>query len=140
MALPSTRLDWLSYGIIAATLLAGVALWGRLPAEMAIHFSASGTPDNFVPRWAAVGSMPALMVVTLLFVDAAARFDPPKDPRVIDVVKVATAGLLAAVQGFILAWNLGYEVPFDLLMAGVLLWTVAVVGYAVARERGASPF
>jgi uncharacterized membrane protein len=128
------RSDWLSLALIAATLLAGLALWGRLPAELAIHFSASGEPDSFVSKPVAVLSLPALMAATLLFVEGAGRVDPPEDPSVLGVVTVATMVLLAAVQGYLFAWNLGYEVSFTLFMAGVGVWTVVVVGYTVARE------
>lgn len=139
MAPRLTRADWLSFGLAAAALAAGLALWDALPAEMAIHFSASGTPDNYVSKPLAVAVVPVLTVATVLFMEAAGRFDPPDDPRVLDVVKVATAGLLVAVQGFVLAWNLGYDVPFGLFLAGIAVWAVAVVGYTVARERGARP-
>ncbi|WP_459193373.1 DUF1648 domain-containing protein [Halosimplex sp. J119] len=139
MPLGFTRADWLSIAVAVATLGAGLVLWGRLPAEMAIHFSASGTPDNFVPKAIAVAALPALMIALPLVLDGAARLDPPEDPQVIEVVKVATAGLLAAVQGLVLAWNLGHDVPFDLFMAGVAVWAVALVGYSVARERGYGP-
>lgn len=139
MAFGFTRADWLSLAVAVATLGAGLALWDQLPAEMAIHFSASGTPDNFVPKAVAVTSLPALMVALSLFLDWAARLDPPEDPRTMEVVTVATVALLAAVQGFVLAWNLGYDVPFGLFLAGVALWAITVVGYSVARERGYGP-
>jgi len=134
MALPLDRYDWVSLALIAATLLAGLALWGRLPAEMAIHFSASGEPDDFVSKPVAILSLPALMLATLLFVEGAGRVDPPEDPSVLGVVTVATMALLAAVQGLLFAWNLGYEIPFGLFMAGVGVWVVVVVGYTVARD------
>ncbi|WP_415379685.1 DUF1648 domain-containing protein [Halosimplex sp. TS25] len=139
MAFRSTRADWLSLAIGAATLAAGLAVWGRLPAEMAVHFSASGRPDNFVPKSVAIAALPALTVALPLFLDAVARFDPPEEPQVLEVVKVATTALLATVQGFVLAWNLGYDVPFDLFMAGVAIWAVALIGYSVAVERGYGP-
>jgi uncharacterized membrane protein len=131
------RYDWLSLALVAATLLAGLALWERLPTEMAIHFSASGEPDNFASKPVAVLSLPAMMVATLLFIEGAGRVDPPENPSVLGVVTVATMALMAAVQGLLFAWNLGYEVPFELFMAGVGVWVVVVVGYAVARERRA---
>ncbi|WP_436928495.1 DUF1648 domain-containing protein [Halosimplex halobium] len=131
------RYDWLSLALVAATLVAGLALWDRLPAEMAIHFSASGEPDNFASKPVAVVSLPAVMLATLLFIEGAGRVDPPADPSVLGVVTVATMALLAAVQGLLFAWNLGYEVPFELFVAGVGVWVVVVVGYTVARERRA---
>lgn len=130
------RSDWLSLGLVAVTLLAGLALWDQLPAEMAIHFSASGEPDNFASKPVAVVSLPAVMVATWLFIEGAGRVDPPEDPRVLDVVTVATMALLAAVQGFLFAENLGHAVPFGLFMAGIGVWVLVVVGYTVAREGG----
>ncbi|WP_135365232.1 DUF1648 domain-containing protein [Halosimplex halophilum] len=128
------RYDWLSLALVAATLVAGLALWGRLPAEMAVHFSASGEPDNFASKPVAVLSLPALMLATMLVMEWAGRVDPPEDPSVLGVVTVATMALMAAVQGLLFAWNLGYEVPFELFVAGVGVWVVVVVGYTVARE------
>jgi len=134
-----TRADWLSLGIIALTLASGLVLWNRLPAEMAVHFSASGEPDNFVSRPIAVASMPLLMGATLLFIEGAGRVDPPEDPSVLGVVTVATMALMAAAQGYIVAENLGYAVPFSLFMAGIAVWVVLVVGYTVVRERTSLP-
>ncbi|WP_268899441.1 DUF1648 domain-containing protein [Haloarcula nitratireducens] len=116
------------------TALAGVALYPRLPAEMAIHFSASGTPDNFVSKAVAVALLPTIMLATLCIIEVAMRTDPPDDPRTAAVVTVATTALMAAVHGLILAWNLGYPVPFDLVLLGVAVWTVGVCGYAIRRE------
>ncbi|MFC7140769.1 hypothetical protein ACFQMA_13175 [Halosimplex aquaticum] len=79
------------------------------------------------------------MVALPLVLDAAARFDPPEEPQVLEVVKVATAGLLAVVQGLVLAWNLGRDVPFDRFVVGVAVWAIAVVGYSLAVERGYGP-
>ena len=126
--------DWASLALIGATLAAGLALRPELPAEVAIHFSAAGEPDNYFGRDLAVLSMPALMLATLLFMQAAGRYDPPEDPQVLRVVSLATMLLLAAVQAFIFAWNLGYEPSFDLFLAGVAVWMIAVVGYAVSKE------
>lgn len=139
MAPTLTRADRLSLGLAALTLGSGLLLWPRLPAEMAIHFSASGEPDRFVSKPIAVASMPLLMVATLVFIDAAARLDPPEDPSVLGVVTVATMTLLAAAQGYVFAENLGYAVPLSLFMAGVAVWVVFVVGYTVVRERTSLP-
>ncbi|MBV0924332.1 DUF1648 domain-containing protein [Halomicroarcula limicola] len=120
--------------LIALTALAGVVLYPRLPAKVAIHFSASGTPDNYVSKAVAVTLLPALMLATLCLIEVAMRADPPDDPRTGAVVTVATMALMAAVHGLVLAWNLSYPVPFDLVLLGVAVWTVAVCGYAVRRE------
>ncbi|AQL43388.1 hypothetical protein BV210_12105 [Halorientalis sp. IM1011] len=136
MARSLNHLDTVSVGLAAVTALAGLAVYPELPAEMAIHFSASGQPDNFVPKAVGVAAVPAGMVLTHLVLKWAVRVDPPDDPRTIVFVTVATMLLLAAIQGLVLAWNLGYAVPFDLVLLGVLAWGALVVAYTAVREYG----
>ncbi|GCF14073.1 hypothetical protein Harman_20080 [Haloarcula mannanilytica] len=120
--------------IIVLTALAGAAVWSHLPAEIAIHFSASGTPDNHVSKPVGVALLPALMVGTLLILKGAFRYDPPDTPRVAATITVATIAFMGAIHGLVLAWNLGYPVPFDLALVGSLVWAVFVIGYAVRAE------
>jgi len=129
-----SRSDGLAAGIVALSALVSLALWPRLPAEMAIHFSASGTPDTYVSRAVGVALLPAVMAVTLLILHAAMRFDPPADPRVGRAATVATMGFLGGLQLLVLGWNLGYPVPFDFVFVGSLLWAAAICGYAIRRE------
>ena len=133
--LPSwSRRNGLAAGIVVVTALVSLALWPRLPAEMAIHFSASGAPDNYVSRALGVALLPAVMGLTLLILRAAMRFDPPADPRAGRAAIVATMGFLGGLQLLVLGWNLGYPIPFDLVFVGSLLWAAAICGYAIRRE------
>jgi hypothetical protein len=43
--------------------------------------------------------------------------------------------LLGAVQAYVLAWNVGYRLPFALVPVGVAVWAVLVVGTVVRHER-----
>ncbi|MDS0261511.1 DUF1648 domain-containing protein [Haloarcula sp. S1CR25-12] len=132
--MPRSRATRLSTALVALSVLGSLALWPRLPAEMAIHFSASGTPDNFVPRVVGAFLLPAVMVLTLLVVRWAMRSDPPADPRLGRLVTVATVGFLSALHGLVLGWNLGYPVPFDLVLVVALVLGVALCGYVIRRE------
>ncbi|KOX93443.1 hypothetical protein AMS69_05820 [Haloarcula rubripromontorii] len=134
MARQQSRADIVSGVIIALTALAGVAVWSRLPAEVAIHFSASGRPDNYVSKPVGVVLMPALMIATLVVLKWTFRYDPPDVPHVAATVTVATMAFMGAIHGLVLAWNLGYPVPFDLVLVGSLVWAAFVVGYAVKTE------
>ncbi|RLM39804.1 MULTISPECIES: DUF1648 domain-containing protein [unclassified Haloarcula] len=134
MARRQSRADIVSGAIIALTAMAGVAVWSRLPAEVAVHFSASGTPDNYVSKPVGVVLMPALMLGTLIVLKGAFRYDPPDVPQVAATVTVATMAFMGAIHGLVLAWNLGYQVPFDLVLVGSLVWAVLIVGYAVKME------
>ena len=44
-------------------ILLGVALWEKLPQNIAIHFNFNNQPDNFAPKGFAVFGLPALMVL-----------------------------------------------------------------------------
>jgi len=103
---------------------------------VAIHFSATGTPGNYVSRTLAVFGMSVVMLVTMVVMKSAARIDPPNDPRAFDVVVCSTMVLFAGVRSFALGWNLGYRVPFGIVLAGVAVWTVFVVGYTLVHEKG----
>lgn len=129
-----TRTDGLAVALVALTTLAGVALWPRLPAEVAIHFSASGTPDNYVARAVGVFLLPAVMLGTLVVVRVALRVDPPSDPMTGPVVTLATRGFLSAVHLVVLGWNVGYSVPMDGLLVGSLVWAALITAYVVNKE------
>ncbi|WP_336336594.1 SdpI family protein [Haloarcula brevis] len=82
-----------------------------------------------------VALLPALMVATLVVLKGAFRYDPPDVPQVGTTITVATMAFMATVHGLVLAWNLGYAVPFDLVLAGSLVWAVLIVVYAANGER-----
>jgi uncharacterized membrane protein len=130
-----TRYDLAAVGTVVATLLLGVALWPRLPAEVAVHFSPTGEPGNYVSRTDAVVGLPAGMALTLLVLWGAGRLDPPNNPRVYGAVVWSTMVLLGAVHAYVLAWNLGHRPPFALVPVGVAVWAVLVVATMLRHER-----
>jgi uncharacterized membrane protein len=99
-------------------LLAGVALYPSLPDQMAIHFDASGTADNYAPKPVAVALMPAVVVgMSLLF--SVTNVD-----REEAIVGSLAMLLLVAVQFMVFGANLGVSfpiVPISLGMAAVLV-------------------
>ena len=129
-----SRVDALSVGIVALAATAGAALWPQLSAEVAIHFSASGTPDNYVPKPVGVFLLPALMLALLLVLKVATAADPPSDPRTAPVVVLSTTGFLGVLHVLVLAWNAGYPVPLDGLLVGALVFAAWLVGYTYWRE------
>ena len=128
-----SRRDSLAAATVLLTLAAGAVAWPALPKRMIVHVGLSGTPDNHAPRWLAVLLVPGLAAVTYGVLRAAFRFDPGP-PRVETVVIAATMGLFVCLQLLVLAWNLGYDVPNDAVLGGVLLWGVGVTAYAVFGE------
>ncbi|MFB6201553.1 MAG: DUF1648 domain-containing protein [Halorhabdus sp.] len=130
MAGTGTR-NLLSGALILLAAGIGLLAWSRLPAEMAIHFSAGGTPDSFVPRSVGVSLVPALMVLTTGVLRGAMALDPSEDPRVPAVVDVSTLTFMATLHLLVVAWNLGYGAPFELVFVGALVWSGAMVAYAL---------
>ena len=130
MILTRRQTDYASGLIILLTILAGILIYADLPAHFAIHFSASGTPDNFVPPIVGITLMPAIMLTTLIFLRYTPTLDPTADLAVLRVTTLATMALLGAVHGIVLAFNVGYPVNMNLVLPGVVIWTIAVMGYA----------
>ena len=64
----------------------------------------------------------------------AERSDPSNDPRVVRATVLFVGGVVAYLQGLVLAYNLGHTVrlPFSLAPAGIA--SVALVGYALVRD------
>lgn len=129
------QVDYASALIILITTLAGLIALPGLPDQVAIHFTVSGTPDNFVPPLVAALLLPALMVFTYLFLRYTPTFDPTANIAVLRVTTVATMALLGAIHAIVLAWNLGYPVNMDLLLPAIIVWVLLVVGYGLYEER-----
>jgi uncharacterized membrane protein len=129
-----SRLDAASLLVIVLTGAVGAVLWPRLPPEVPIHFSATGTPGNYVSRTVAVLAMPIVMTVTGVVLKVVVRIDPPRSTRAHDAVVCSTMLLLLVVHLFTLGSGLGYHVPFAVLPVATAVWTVFVVGYTLKHE------
>ncbi|MEF8880894.1 MAG: DUF1648 domain-containing protein [Halapricum sp.] len=133
--MPVRRSDLVATGLLAATALAGVVLWNDLPAEMAIHFDASGTPDNYVDKPLGVLLAPAIGFGAIWFTRLSARADPSADPRVIAGAVYFVGGLIAYVQALVLAYNLGHRFSMTTALVPVFVASAVLVVWAVYRER-----
>ncbi len=135
MVLRSRWPDRLAAGLLVGAALAGVALWPRLPAEMAVHVDAGGEPDEFVARPLAVALGPAVGLAGVAVARLAGRADPTADPAVVGAAVLFVGGVVAYVQGLVLAYNLGYAVPMTLALTPVFVAAGAVALYALRRDR-----
>jgi uncharacterized membrane protein len=110
--------------LIAGTVLVGVAAAASafalpdLPTRVAIHFDASGTPNDYASPAFAVAFVPAVMLCLLALFEGLVRVDPLREnlresETVYDAIVVVTLAFLALMHGLVLASNLGYAVPID---------------------------
>jgi len=85
------RSDLVASGLLVAAGFVGVVFWESLPAEMAIHFDASGTSDSFVSRPVGVVLAPTIGLAAIAFTRFAIRADPSSDPVIGQVRSTSSA-------------------------------------------------
>lgn len=124
----SNQSNRLAVGLLAAAAAVGVLLWPALPADVAIHWNASGAPDTVVSKPVAVFGLPAFGVAVVAFT----RLAPDSltnTPGGEDATVVFVGAALAAVQGAVYAWNLGFEFAVGVVVAAVLVAAALLVWY-----------
>lgn len=57
-------------------ILLGLALYDRLPEQIAVHWNSAGEPDSYIPKLAAVLGLPGLFAGISLFVNFTLSRDP----------------------------------------------------------------
>jgi uncharacterized membrane protein len=127
--------DLVAYTLLVGAALAGVLSWPALPDSMAIHFGAGGEPDSFIAKPIAVILTPAIGVASVLLVRYAPEWaSRTRSPHVETLSVVFVGSVIAYVQGFVYAWNLGYRPSIWVVLGPVLLAAAAFVAYTYTRE------
>lgn len=114
-------------------ILLGIALWDRLPEQMAIHFDINNNPDNFAPRGFAVFGMPALMVLLQIFccfvndINAKKHGERKKFEAVTKwIIPIMSFALYVVTLGYSLGWAIDIRCAVAFIVGAVL---VAVGNY-----------
>jgi len=134
-----------AYGISAA-LVAGVTMatawfYPRLPARMAIHWGPGGQADGFAPRAQAVWWMPVLMAFLAGLLFGLAPFLEPwrhnlkRFRREYAAFGVGLLAFLAGMQGWVLAWNLGWHGDIRRFLALPLAALNGLLAWVLPRAR-----
>ncbi len=134
------RRDLVGSAIILLTVVVSAFVYPDLPEQMAIHFGSSGEPDSFVAKPIAVALLPVLAVGMVALFKVLPRLDPLGEnfeafQAYYDLVAVVVVGVLAYVQGLVLAWNLGYDVPITRAIVPMLAVVYYVVGVVIENAR-----
>lgn len=127
--------DLVAYALLVGSVLVGLVLWPMLPERMAIHFGTGGQPDSYVGTSVGVVLAPAIGLGAILLTRYAPEWASRQyhTPAIEDLTVGFVAGVVAYVQGFLYAWNLGYEANPTLVIAPVLVAAVGLVVYTYAR-------
>ncbi len=99
--------------VCLSPILFGLALWDKLPQQIAIHFDFQGNPDNFASRGFAVFGLPLIMVFTHTISCFANDFDSYKretNTKLEMVVKWIIPCLTIALQIITLGIGLGWNI------------------------------
>ena len=114
-------------------MLAGIALYRKLPDQVPTHFDFSGTADGWSSRNFAVFGMPLMMVGFNLFLQFALRTDPKRQnmSTALRNISVWTIPVLSVLMyALVMRAALGYATPTETivpLLVGVLF--VAIGNY-----------
>jgi len=130
---PERRFDLLAVSLMAIPAVAAIVVWDSLPAEMAIHWNASGTPDNAVAKPLATLGLPLFGVATVAFVRLAP--DSLTSTPGGDTISVLFLGVVFSwVETLVLVWNLGYRFNVALATVPVLVLATGLVWYVLRRS------
>lgn len=127
-------------GLTALTVLIGLAFGDQLPARVAIHFTGSGQPDNYVSKPLALGVLPALQVALLGLFAVVPRIDPLGENirefrRAYDVLVVLTVGFLGYSHALLVLWNAGYALAITRALVPASAVLYYVLGWVVERAE-----
>ena len=127
-SLPARTVDVIAVGLMTLPLVAGLALWSQLPAELAIHWSGS-TPNTFVAKPVATVGLFAsgvvLVVAIRILPDSATS--TPGGPN----LSILFLGIvLAWVQSTMLIWNLGYRFNVTVSVIPIVILAALLVVYS----------
>ncbi len=112
-------------------ILAGVALWDRLPESIAIHFDMNNNPDNFASKGFAIFAVPAMMVLLQVFCCVINDVNAKKfgDRRKLELVTKWTIPVMTILlQGVTFIYALGTAVDIRRVAMAIVGAVMIVIG------------
>ena len=131
---------WYPVALALLAVAISIAVFGRLPGRMAVHWDLDGNPNGWMPR--SVGAF--FTPILLLGIWGILRGVPTIDPRrenyekftgAYDVAVAATLTLLFATHLIVLALGLGYHVAVARLGPALLGALFVIVGNVMPLAR-----
>lgn len=107
-------------------ILLGVALWEKLPQNIAIHFNFNNQPDNFASKGFAVFGLPALMVLLQIICCAINDFNAYKHGERKEFERV-TKWIIPIMSCLLQTVTLGYSLGFNIDIRRVSVLIVGVI-------------
>jgi|GEM_PF-639594 len=114
--------DLLAVVPLVASLAAGLLAYPALPAEMAVHFSGGG-PDQFVSKSVGVWLVPVVGLAAVAVTRREARYSGPFRAVVLGFV----GWVVALAHGYVLLWNLGYQLSSLVVLVPVVVGSLGLL-------------
>ncbi|MFQ3275252.1 MAG: putative membrane protein [Candidatus Nanohaloarchaea archaeon] len=127
------KTDYLAALLLAALIAVTGYGFTELPGEIAIHFDASGQPDNYMPLIPGLLLLPGIGIITFLLFRYLPKIDPLGEnyesfKDLFELLKLLLVGIFTYLQGLIVAWNLGYQYNISLMIAPVIFSAYLLTG------------
>ncbi|HET8934305.1 MAG TPA: SdpI family protein [Polyangiales bacterium] len=134
---PERFLPWL---ILALTIAGSAWCYPSLPARLVTHWNAAGQPDGHMAKASGVVVLPLLMCVLGLLLSALPRVSPKAlapdgFTRAYYLMTSAILGLLALVQGLILATGAGIAVDIKRWVPAAMGGLFIVLGNLLSKTK-----
>ena len=112
----------------------------ELPARMATHWNAAGQPDGTMSKPAALALFPAMSAILLVIFAVIPRIDPLRENiasfrPVYDWFVVVFVVFMTVIHGGVIAFNLGYEFDFTLLVLAAVAGLFYYVGVLLTHAE-----
>lgn len=132
--LSSRRADLVALTLVGLSLVASVALYGRLPGEIAVQFS-DGAPSSVLSKPVGAFVVPSVGAVVVAGIRIAPRLGLDRDRN--PDLGVLLTGVVAYVHALVLLWNTGTRFPPTLAVLPLVVGIVAITVYVGTRGAGA---
>lgn len=119
-------------------VILGLALYDKLPSQIAIHFDINGSPDNYMPKAIAVFALPIFMAVINLFTHFMLDHDPRKEnasTAMKMIGKWALPLISIIVMPVTLFMAMGAEIPITMLVTGLVGVLLVICGNYLPKSR-----
>lgn len=104
-------------------VILALALYDKLPAQVAVHFDQTGAPDNYLPKALAVFGLPAFLAAVNLFTHFMLDHDPRRENASATmklVAKWSVPLISVIVMPVTLFMAMGAEIPITMLVTGLV--------------------
>lgn len=104
-------------------VILALALYDKLPAQIAVHFDQTGSPDNYLPKALAVFGLPVFMTVVNLFTHFMLDHDPRRENASATMrmlAKWSIPMLSVVLMPVTLFMAMGARIPITMLVIGLV--------------------